>query len=64
MSPDTLSGPELENITARVQKRILEVRIGTHAAVLKKLDFMSKEKVRSGWKSTKFTRSVSGSFPN
>jgi hypothetical protein len=27
MSPDTLSGPELENITARVQNRILEVRI-------------------------------------
>ncbi len=27
MSPDTLSGPELENITTRVQNRILEVRI-------------------------------------
>jgi hypothetical protein len=27
VSPDTLSGPELENITAKVQNRILEVRI-------------------------------------
>jgi hypothetical protein len=27
VSPDTLSGPELEYITTRVQNRILEVRI-------------------------------------